>query len=228
MKVYPGTEIPPMRNDNESETVLIAWRYYRTGGPVWDFQLGYWDALDQSWYSLEAGSLHTPHAWIPFDDIASTLEHPGQSLHWQRVFEFVNKASKVNPAQVTNTRPTMPDEDSRRLAAKLILEEATELIKGLGFSLSAAPTLIPSHEPNLVEIADGTADLHFVTTVAQVMCGIHDVEIQTATDENNLEKFAPGHFYNSDGKLCKPPGWRPVDYEFLLLKQLANWERNHG
>jgi predicted HAD superfamily Cof-like phosphohydrolase len=60
--------------------------------------------------------------------------------------------------------------------------------------------------PNLVEIADGCADISVVTIGTLTACGIPDGELLRMVDENNLAKFGPGHSYNEHGKLIKPPG----------------------
>jgi hypothetical protein len=53
-----------------------------------------------------------------------------KSAHQQRVEKFMALANQEVPS-----RPTMPDEKTRRFRAKIILEEALETIKGLGFSV---------------------------------------------------------------------------------------------
>lgn len=124
--------------------------------------------------------------------------------HFNRVKEFMKKAGQVCPES-----PIVPPEGVRLLRAKLIYEEAMELIDALGFDvvfdLSAAAiqmrfgskeqtemeaVFIPhSKGPNLIEIADGCADVSVVTIGTLVACGIEDEELLQEVDENNLQKF---------------------------------------
>ena len=92
----------------------------------------------------------------------------------QNVLAFMVKARQATPST-----PTIPDEPTRILRAKLILEEATELIVkglGLGFNQEFGPDGIGwsfwvLHEPDLVEIADGHADLGVVNDGTAIACG---------------------------------------------------------
>lgn len=126
--------------------------------------------------------------------------------------------------------PTMPDEKVRQLRARLILEEALETIKALGVKVFTASSLgnvdkahvrfESSHEaPDLVEIADGCADISVVTIGTLIACGIQDVSLLEAVDQNNLEKFKPGHSINEHGKLIKPPKHLPPDIDKVLREQ---------
>lgn len=53
-----------------------------------------------------------------------------KSPHQQRVEEFMGKFGQEVP-----DKPTMPDEDTRLLRAKLIFEETLETIYALGFKV---------------------------------------------------------------------------------------------
>jgi len=80
-----------------------------------------------------------------------------------------------------NNNPTIPSLEVRKLRAKLILEEALETVKGLGFDIDEGnlvhdllhvATIV---KPNLIEIADGIADSLVVQLGTAVACGI-DIE----------------------------------------------------
>ncbi len=43
-----------------------------------------------------------------------------------------------------------------------------------------------------------------------------DKEIQKMVDNNNLEKFGPGHSIREDGKLIKPPYHKAPDIQGFL------------
>ncbi len=77
-------------------------------------------------------------------------------------------------------------------------------------------------EPDLVEVADGCADISVVTYGTLSACGIPDEALIEMIDESNLAKFEPGS-YRSDGsdgnpvgKWIKPPGWTAPNIAELL------------
>lgn len=151
-----------------------------------------------------------------------------RSLHQQRVDKFMKLAGQETPSS-----PVIPSKETRRLRCKLILEECIETINALGFDvqIDGDLTLISSDfdtgfisfpcrksGPNLVEIADGCADIKVVTTGTLTACGIDDEELQIAVDENNLAKFGPGSYRRDDGKWMKPPDHSPPDIESIIKK----------
>lgn len=110
-----------------------------------------------------------------------------RSEHQQRIDEFMVKAGQMVPFA-----RTQPDEATRILRAKLILEEAFEtIIKGLGVAM-----VFPMDwrwDPKPVEFRiDGP-----------------------------FKKFGPGHSIRADGKLVKPPGHKPPDIAAELARQGA-------
>lgn len=127
------------------------------------------------------------------------------------------------------TAPTMPSLEIRQLRARLMLEECLETIElGLGLNVIAEGqlhslkinggtfTMEERREgPNLIEIADGCADVEVVTTGTASACGIAHAPIFKLVMGNNLRKFAPGHFFREDGKLVKPTDHPPVTNAIL-------------
>ena len=71
-------------------------------------------------------------------------------------------------------------------------------------------------DPNLVEIADGCADMSVVAMGTLLSCGIDDVELLKEVDESNLRKFGEGSYRREDGKWMKPPGWEPPNIQGVL------------
>lgn len=146
--------------------------------------------------------------------------------HAHRVHALMLRAKQTTPIL-----PTMPDEKTRLLRAKLIMEEALETIEALGVTVfdNAGTDLEPiarNHlsfaadgEPDLVGIADGCADVSVVTIGALLACGIADKPLLELVDNNNLTKFAPGHSFREDGKLVKPPGFVGPDVVGGLKRQ---------
>lgn len=154
------------------------------------------------------------------------MTHFKTTEHYSRV-RLLN--TKINP----DTAPgeiTMPDAKTRELRARLILEEAMETIQALGVSILNPRfsrnitfddlTLEATHEPDMVEIADGCADISVVTIGTLVACGIPDRGLLELVDMNNLAKFGPGGYRRADGKWIKPPDHQPPD--------ILSYLREHG
>ncbi len=147
-----------------------------------------------------------------------------ESEHYSRVKRFMYLAKQEVPEEVT-----LPSAEVRELRANLILEEALETVAALGFH---AEVLTPSNPgekhqvilseeetPDLVEIADGCADISVVNVGTLIACGIKDKALIRLVDENNLAKFGPGSSIREDGKLIKPPGHTPPNIKELLAAQ---------
>lgn len=157
----------------------------------------------------------------------------GKTEHQQSIEQMMRKAGQRLPKS-----PTVPDEHVRLLRARLILEEAHELIDALGFGVFTStnscstgsatwaclhPTemrLRPvSNNVQLAEIAKESADLSVVTVGTLSACGINDRAVLRAVDSNNLAKFGPGGYSDEHGKWCKPPGHHKPDVEKILKVQ---------
>jgi len=144
-----------------------------------------------------------------------------KSPHQQRVERFMAAAEQTVP-----DRPTMPGEATRMLRARLIMEEAMELIDALGIRLTISSdrfsdlvghglslsdlTFAPAYPPSLVEAADGCADLSVVTIGTLSAMGVADESLLELVDQNNLEKF-DGGYRDYSGKWIKPPNHKPPD-----------------
>jgi predicted HAD superfamily Cof-like phosphohydrolase len=154
-----------------------------------------------------------------------------RSKHQRRVEEFMVKAG-----QQVAPYPSMPPDDARLLRAKLIFEEAMETITALGVDVMVdqrtgqqgpAPlsdgayqlVLNPRRSPNMLEIADGCADISVVTIGTLSACGIADKPLLEEVDSANLRKFGPGSKRREDGKWLKPPDWTPPDIAGVLSRQ---------
>lgn len=131
--------------------------------------------------------------------------------------------------QVVRDRPEIPRADERLRCLRLVAEEAFfEFADALGLSVFGPDgtklslgqlKLEATHEPDLVEVADAIADGHYVLTCASAACGIDEEQIIDAVNASNLAKFGPGHTIREDGKLVKPPGFKPPDIEAILKFQ---------
>jgi hypothetical protein len=118
---------------------------------------------------------------------------------------------------------TAPSEEVRFLRARLILEEATEAISGLGFQFyivggkpvfTSLPDYIQNDWDTAVEqVIDGCVDTIYVCTGTLAAYGVpdrpHIIEVNRANDS----KFPNGvATLNDYGKFQKPPGWVGPDH----------------
>lgn len=138
----------------------------------------------------------------------------------RRVDAFMEKAGQETP-----DAPVIPDEETRLLRAKLILEEALETVAALGFSASVVPaspshlcTLQPTGDPDLTEIADGCCDMMVVTLGTLSACGMSDEALMSEVLDSNDSKFIDGH-RRSDGKWMKGPSFRLPRLDEVLISQ---------
>ena len=130
-----------------------------------------------------------------WSEIMKELSVRTKTEHQQRVEQLMDGAEQHVP-----DRPMVPDEKTRLLRARLILEEVIETIEALGCQMvvNQEDWITPKDDMVLVEvigpgdlegIADGCADVIVVTTGTLSACGIADDSLQTEVDNNNLKKF---------------------------------------
>ncbi len=135
-----------------------------------------------------------------------------KTQHQKRIEEMMMKMGQEVP-----TSPMVPDEATRLLRAKLIMEEALETVEALGVVVtdgdgySIFMEFDIGGEPDLVAIADGCADISVVTIGTLSACGIQDAPILLEVDRNNMTKFGPGSYRRDDGKWMKPPDFEGPD-----------------
>lgn len=152
--------------------------------------------------------------------------------------------AKVDPRQEIPAKPyTIPPEETRRLRARLILEEALETIEGLGFHVQVAcedeekciedlpltmKTAIFGHSkdgPNLEKIIDGCCDTKYVSVGTLVACGVCDEQHMEFVNRANNAKFPKGEAkVNEHGKFQKPPGWE-APHHLGTTCRMANLRR---
>lgn len=125
-----------------------------------------------------------------------TTHSAEQSKHQIRVEQMMERAGQDLP-----DKPAMPDEQVRILRARLILEEALEFCTAAGLDVVSGVgpdrhivefdhlTFHVRHEPDLIEMVDGLADLSVVTIGSFSAMGIDDEPVLKEVDQNNLEKF---------------------------------------
>ncbi len=138
--------------------------------------------------------------------------------------------------QATPASPVVPDEKTRLLRAKLILEEAIETIRAMGVGVRLRDTggreglvTVDPHElsfyingeVDLEEVVDGCADISVVTIGTLIAFGVDDEPVLEEVDQANLRKFGPGSYERDDGKWIKPPDWTPPDILGVLERQAS-------
>lgn len=125
--------------------------------------------------------------------------------------------------------PAVPPEPILRRQARLITEEYFETmqsiyVSGNGFELSRAKEIMNSvvdKAPlyvNFPELMDATFDLTYVTIGMFCWCGVDAQGMWTVGQASNMAK-AGGPRRASDGKMLKPPGWKPPDFKAEIERQ---------
>jgi predicted HAD superfamily Cof-like phosphohydrolase len=122
--------------------------------------------------------------------------------------------------------PTIISDDRVRLRAALIAEEFFET---LGSMIRISPELHEAQDfvmrliasevvsVDLVELADGLADLDYVVEGTRLEMGIDGAPVAAEVHRANMAKL--GGPIAPNGKRLKPPGWTPPDIEGVLRKQ---------
>lgn len=140
-----------------------------------------------------------------------------------------------NPDRGAPDFPKHPSAEVRLLRARLIMEEALETIQALGFNPNVYYNEAPHGLPitmgavkfenrnlpiDLIEIADGCADLSVVTIGTLSACGIADEPLLEEVDRSNLDKFRGDAHRREDGKWVKPSDWVKPDIAAVLKAQM--------
>lgn len=144
-----------------------------------------------------------------------------------------------------NETPRVIDRERRLLRAKLILEEASETISAMGCYVNREHNIeyscVNQEFEKLEEIADGLADLLYVTFGACLEFGIDAQKVFDEVHRSNMSKawtgeelstdaFVEGYesrpirsingyaVKRSDGKIIKSPSYSPADIAGVLKK----------
>lgn len=149
-------------------------------------------------------------------------ESDNRTPHQARVEKLM-----VGAGQEVRTEPQIPPVEERELRSRLIFEECLKAVNGLGFTVCSGgvdisfetTSFYADREPNLIEIADGCADVQVVVTGTLSACGIKDGPLLKEVDESNLRKLGPGGYKDEHGKWRKPKDWVPPDIEGVLRRQ---------
>lgn len=165
------------------------------------------------------------------------------------VKEWMQKAKQETPGALK-----IPDIETRRLRARLIFEEALETIHALGVEITVHPGITyldlkdveferSIQDCDLVEVADGLADLQVVGLGTAVACGIDlepcfnevmssnnskwwrsaDLDSPAFKDGFKFERLSGGLHCVTDagGKIQKGPNYRKPDIWPIIGKMVA-------
>ena len=142
-----------------------------------------------------------------------------QSAHQRRIEEFMCKGGQKVPESLN-----LRDSETRKLRARLILEETVEVIEAMGFRVLVAqnpveknPVLIPLEAAlDPAHIAKELADLSVVPIGTMSAFGMQDEPLLQAVDNSNLSKVQGGPVFRADGKLLKGPDYKEPDMNKAL------------
>lgn len=127
----------------------------------------------------------------------------------------------VGARQTANVKLSELSAEDRILRASLIYEEALEAVEALGVDFILGK-FIDAGQENVdpVGYLDACCDLAVVATGGLVAMGLDSVlpEALYRVDQNNLSKLVGERRYNEQGKLLKPPGYKPVELDDLVEK----------
>ena len=140
--------------------------------------------------------------------------------HVDGIVSFMQKAGQATPEKLT-----VPSEQDRILRAKLIIEEAFELInKGLGIEVNNFGHFLKPNdfgyiitgEADPIESLDGACDLYWVGVGGvAIVFGAHLNSVLDEVDRSNQSKFIDGH-RREDGKWQKGQSYSPADIKSVL------------
>lgn len=121
--------------------------------------------------------------------------------------------------------PEMPDEATRVLRCRLLLEETLEFIRASGcmvatwsdgrMTVQSRPDI---HPPDLTAMAHENADVLYIAFGNAVAMGVDMGPVFAEVHAANLRKAGPDGALRklSDGKVLKPAGWKPANVGAVL------------
>lgn len=151
--------------------------------------------------------------------------------HINNVKTFMERAGQNVPKKIT-----IPDEKTRLLRAKLVIEEALEMCEALGVAIYPKSEddrlksnndlnfyIDSDNEPNLVEIADAAVDILWVSVsgpMIDIGCVDKLQECVAEVDRSNLSKFIDGHKCPDSGKWIKGPSYSPANIKGIINSEI--------
>lgn len=122
--------------------------------------------------------------------------------------------------------PTIPAEDRRKLRCKLLLEEVLEFCAASGFVVREQERdgqlklelFALGGPPDLVEAADGLADIRYIVDGSALEWGIPLEKCLREVHRSNMSKAGEDGkpIIREDGKLLKGPNFTPPQLDMIL------------
>lgn len=145
----------------------------------------------------------------------------------KNVREFMQKAGQDTPDVLT-----IPDEETRVLRVKILLEEVFEYADAMGVGIAARAAgdklgvllnddtveFAIKGDVDLVEVADAIADVDYINNGNAIAMGIDMEPVKVEVQRSNMSKFIDGH-RRDDGKWVKGPSYSPADVVGELVTQ---------
>lgn len=140
------------------------------------------------------------------------------------VKEFMLAAGQECP-----NKPLAPDNKTRILRIRLLLEEVLELASASGVEVYVNNKTVSSLEdfgfeakygPNLIDVADALADISYVNYGAAIAYGLDLEPFENEVHKNNLLKIKTG-YKDENGKWRKGFDYKPVDLSKILQNQIS-------
>ncbi len=158
------------------------------------------------------------------DDVQASIcrvDEIKKSAHQKRIEQFM-----VGAGQAIPDSPRAPSGYERLLRIRLIMEELLEtaVASGVAISTDSRQLTMDSlvfkvvRDPDMVEVADGLADLSVVVIGSMSTYGISDIPLLEEVDQNNINKLTGG-YRDEYGKFRKPPNHIPPDILNVLRQQ---------
>jgi len=133
--------------------------------------------------------------------------------------------------QKIGERPHVPDEETVRFRARLVIEEViAEMVPAIFDESRSQPWRLKRLvedamwvvencpvKVNLPELIDATIDTDYVVEGLRIAFGVDSTPVWQEVQRANLSKL--GGPRREDGKLLKPEGWQAPDIEGSLRKQ---------
>ena len=111
-----------------------------------------------------------------------------------------------------NETPTVPDDKTALLCAKLRISEKSETVEAIA-------------DKNILEVLDGIVDQIYVAVYTAHVYGLGGIlrKAFKLVHENNMSKLGPDGkpIKDASGKVIKPDGYKPVDLRPLLEKVIG-------
>lgn len=133
----------------------------------------------------------------------------------------------LQAGQNVESSPAFPDQKTRILRVKLLLEEVLELAEASGVEVTFSDRKIESTKQlefqasgdiDLVEVADALTDIDYVNVGAALAYGIDLEPCHEEVHDSNMSKFIDG-YRREDGKWMKGPSYRPADLDKVVSAQ---------